>query len=161
MDSLHSDDLIVLESVFKKYDNLNRGYLDSNQFIIFLIRLGKHVKELNKITKMSAIAVFSFIDKNSDGKLNFNEFCNWWIAIPSQRYSYFVGEKGELLRKSYKLYCEYSTSSFENNGMTIIQFEKMMDELEIEYDEEDFDALDKDCNGLLSFQEFCKWLKWF
>jgi Ca2+-binding EF-hand superfamily protein len=161
MNSLSSDDLIVLDSVFKKYDKLNRGYLDLDQFILFLVRLGKHVIELRKVTKSSAIAVFSFIDKNSDGKINYEEFSSWWGYNASQRYSYFTGEKSELLKKSYNLYCEYSTSSFEKNGINIMEFEKMMDEFKIEYDEEDFDKLDKDEDGLLSFQEFSLWLNWF
>jgi Ca2+-binding EF-hand superfamily protein len=164
MNSLSSDDLIVLDSVFKKYDKLNRGYLDLDQFILFLVKLGKHVKELKKIKENTAIAVFSFIDKNSDGKINYEEFCNWWgLSNSSERYSYFTGEKSELLKKSYELYCKYSTtSSFEKNGIAIMQFEKMMDEFKIDYnEEEDFDKLDKDEDGLLSFQEFCLWLNWF
>ncbi|MBL4615317.1 MAG: EF-hand domain-containing protein [Magnetovibrio sp.] len=172
MDTLPPDDLIVLDSVFKKYDTDNSGYLDLKQFTLFLVRLGKHVKELRKVTILAAEAVFALIDKDTDGKIDFHEFCKWWNTDASQRYGYFTGEKGKLLRKSYNLYYKYSSSSDvhpatgvsspnKNSGMTIVQFERMMDTLGIEYTEGCFDALDDDNDGVISFEEFCRWLNWF
>ena len=158
MDIISSDDLTVLKSVFGKYDTDGSGYLNLKEFILFLIRLGKHVNELKKVSSETASAVFALIDKNSDGKINFHEFCEWWNTGESKRYGYFAGEKKKLLRKSYDLYRKYSSSS---GGITSIQFEKMMDSLEIEYNEEDFDSLDMDRDGTLSFEEFCCWLDWF
>jgi len=164
MEILSSDDLAVLESVFKKYDFRGSGYLDIEQFTLFLVRLGKHVKELKKVSSETTIAVFALIDRNTDGKINFNEFCEWWSTDESRRYGYFTGEKKRLLRKSYDLYRKYSsndTSITRKSGMTLAQFGKMMNTLKIEYTEEDFDALDEDDNGTLSFEEFCRWLNWF
>lgn len=159
MNILSSDDLTVLKSVFKKYDSDGNGYLNLKEFILFLVRLGKHVKELRKISSETASAVFALIDKNGDGKINFHEFCEWWNIDTSNRYGYFTGEKKELLKKSYGLYRQYSSK--DGSGLTFEQFGKMMDTLGIEYDEEDFDSIDTDYDGILSFEEFCRWLNWF
>lgn len=159
MDLFSSDDLTVLKSVFGKYDTDGSGYLNLKEFTLFLVRLGKHVKELKKVSPEIASAVFALIDKNGDEKINFQEFCEWWNIDASKRYGYFTGEKKELLRKSYNLYYKYSSSS--ERGMTFENFGNLMDTLGMEYDEEHFDSLDIDHDGTLSFEEFCNWLNWF
>ena len=161
MDLSYPDKPTIIKSVFEKYDSRKKGYLNREEFIFFLVHLGKHVKELDKITDKTAVAVFSLIDKNSDGKINFDEFCSWWNMDVSKRYGYFIGEKKNLLRKSYDLYSKYSTSCSGRKYMTLINFEKMMEDLKIDYSEECFDSLDNDGDGILSFEEFCLWLDWF
>ena len=158
MDQINSDDISVLRSVFRKYDKDNNGYLTPEEFTLFINRLGKHVKTIKKVTPETMKAFFALIDENSDGKIDFNEFCNWWNTDEDKRYGYFSEEKAKLLRKSYNL---YKTFCSDENGMTIYQFGRLMDTLEIEWEEEDFDSLDQDENGLLSFEEFCRWLNWF
>ena len=157
MTNLSENDVIILRSVFDKYDLDKCGSLDCHQFALLLARLGKHVKELKNIDDDTSLALCAFLDDNSHGKLSFNEFCTWWSKNAPQRYSYFTEETSKLLRKAYGLYQKYTN----NGGMNYLQFEKMMGELQISYTDDDFDALDQNEDGTLSFSEFCSWLNWF
>lgn len=154
--NLSDEDLLILRSAFKKYDRENKGYLTQVQFALFLSRLSNHVEELKGLEYEEAVMVFKLLDKDSDDKLNFQEFCNWWSQ--EDKYQYFCGEKSKLLRKAYNLYIKYAESE---NGMSYNQFEKMMDELNITHSEFEFDELDSTGNGVLSFVEFVNWLHWF
>ncbi len=149
------DDETVLRAVFNKYDTKKTGYLSLQQFILLITRLGKHVRELRGVEFAEARSAFALFDKDSDGKLNYAEFANWWTS--ENRYSYFSGEKAILLRKAYALYTKYTNGE----AMTISKFSEMMEALGITYSEADFDALDKNEDGLISFDEFCQWLEWF
>ena len=149
------EDLVVLKTVFKKYDTDNTNYLDLKEFTKFITTLSNSAKEIEKVSVKTAKAVFTLIDENVDGKINFQEFCRWWNT---DRYEYFRGEKKKLLRKSYEIYRKYSSSS---GGITPFRFEEMMEALGIEYSEELFYSMDTNSDGILSFEEFCKWLNWF
>jgi Ca2+-binding EF-hand superfamily protein len=158
MAHIDKDDLDILRSVFNRYDKSRTGSLSSSEFVLFLTRLGKHVKELEQIGNTEIIsvakAVFALFDKDCDGRMTFDEFCLWFNS--SENCSYFTGEKAFLLRKAYDLY-----TSASSGRMTHSQFNDLLDKLGIEHTEYDFDALDNDEDGLLSFSEFCNWLNWF
>lgn len=151
-----NDDQAVLRAVFNKYDTKGVGYLTLQQFILLITRLGKHVSQLRGTEFAEAQSAFALFDKDSDKKLSFSEFSDWWTS--EDRYSFFSGEKAELLRKAYVLYSKYTQGEA---AMTISKFSEMMEALEISYSETDFDALDKNEDGLISFDEFCQWLDWF
>jgi len=157
MASLNDDDLAILRSAFNRYDRDHTGSLSSSEFVLFLTRLGKHVKELKGVETSTAKAVFAFLDKDADGRMTFDEFCMWWLDDASGRYGYFTGEKSRLLRKAYDLYSTHASSG----GMTYHQFDNLLDQLGIEHTDYDFDALDENDDGVLSFPEFCEWLQWF
>lgn len=158
MSFVSNDDLAVLRSAFNKYDEDKSGSLSNSEFIMFLKRLGRYVNDLKGVEESTANAVFALLDKNADGRLTFNEFCTWWISDASEKYTYFTGDTAPLLRKAYNL---YKLSTRGEGRMSYNQFENLLDKLGIEHTDYDFDDLDQDEDGLLSFPEFCDWLNWF
>ena len=164
MSALSREDVAVLKATFKKYDKNHTGTLSLCQFTLFLSRLSKHVTELRGIVMQEAAAAFNLLDCDRDGALSFEEFCDWWARGESERYSYFIGDKGQLLKKAYAMYIKYTLSNSQDDQpqpMTYDQFERMMEELGLPHSEYDFDDLDQDDDGLLTFDEFCEWLNWF
>nr|QBK86007.1 MAG: EF-hand domain pair protein [Marseillevirus LCMAC101] len=158
MSTLDEDEITILQAVFNKYDVSNTGYLSIDEFVRLLLGLSKHVRELKEIEMKKASAVFTYLDKDVDGKLSFTEFETWWNK--QNKYDIFCGEKALLLRKAYQLFSNYtkdSETSLSNSG-----FNEMMKELGLPTcDEMCFDDLDLDNDGKLSFEEFCDWLHWF
>lgn len=157
---MNEEEIEILQSVFNKYDTDQRGYLTPHQFTLLISRLGRYIKELRGVEFSTAQAVFGLLDTDGDKRISFDDFVGWWRSEDedSQRYSYFIGEKGKLLRKAYGLYSSYVS---ETGNMTYLQFNNMMDELGLEHDEYTFDLLDVNDDGLLSFSEFLQWLNWF
>lgn len=154
------DDITILKSVFNKYDQDASGWLNNHQFTLLLARLGKYVPELKGVEIEVTNAVFAYLNVNGDGKMSFDEFQKWWYSRCKKptSYSYFMGKKGQLLRKAYTLYKKYTGISI---NMSYEQFNKMLDEMKITHGDDEFDRLDQDNNGVLSFSEFCNWLDWF
>jgi len=151
-----NDNRAILRAVFNKYSTKGSGYLTLQQFVLLVTRLGKHVSQLRGVEFTEAQSAFALFDKDADKRLSFSEFSNWWTS--EDKYSYFSGEKAVLLRKAYALYSEYTNGEA---GMSISRFSEMMETLKISYSDMDFDRLDKNEDGLISFDEFCQWLDWF
>lgn len=152
-----SDEYLLLRSVFDKHDKGAKGYLTKLEFIVLIKRLTKHIKSLqNTNIKEEISATFSLFDKNGDGVMTFEEFKRWWYN--KEKYSYFIGEKADLLKKAYSLYQHYSSREL---GMTLDELKTMLTELNIRYKLDDFERLDIDGDGIVSFKEFCEWLEWF
>jgi len=145
----------VLRAVFDKYDKKGKGYLTHKQFVLLIDRLSKYIPELRGTQLKEAETAFVLFDKNSDRKLDFSEFSDWWNT--TNRFSFFFGKKAKLLRKAYTLYAKYTQSS----EMSLSEFMTMMEELGIPASLSDFNMLDESGNGTLNFFEFCKWLNWF
>jgi len=155
---MNNEEVEILKSVFNKYDTDKTGYLTPQQFTFLISRLGRHVKELKGVEFSTAQAVFGLLDTDGDKRLSFDDFVEWWRSEDSERYSYFADEKSKLLSKAYNLYSTYVS---ETGNMTYLQFNNMMDELELDHGDYDFDILDTNDDGLLSFSEFVNWLNWF
>lgn len=145
----------VLRAVFNKYDTDKSGYLSPQQFIFLVSRLSKHVPELQGVEFSNAQTAFVLFDKDADQLLSFSEFKDWWSS--NDKYTFFSGEKAVLLRKAYALYTEYT----QGGTLNLSKFSEMMESLGITYNDSDFDILDKDKDGRISFDEFCRWLNWF
>ncbi len=159
MNSFSDKDLAILRSVFDKFDINKSNSLSLTQFINILVKLQKVIPGMDKDEFKIATAVFTLYDKDNTGSLSFEEFCGWWkseylVYNKGKSLSHFLGKKKELLLKAYDLYKKYS----EKDGLTYNGFFEMLDNLNIVYDEDDFDRLDKDFDGILSFNEFCFWL---
>lgn len=159
MNNLPPHEVSVLRTAFDRYDTDKTGKMSPKQFILFLNQLSKHVPELKGCEFGEGVAIFAILDKDRDGFMSFEDFCAWWASPDAERYKYFTREKSELLDKAYRLYTSYSSEN--GTEMSYHQFNEMMDELGISYDDYTFDALDKDEDGILSFEEFCTWLNWF
>lgn len=155
---MEDEEIDILRSVFNKFDFEKSGYLSPQQFTFLILRLGKHIKELEGVEFSTAQAVFHLLDTDGDNQISFKDFVDWWRSPEARKYSYFTGEKGKLLRKAYQL---YSSHVSDKSNMTYSQFNNLMEELNIRYSEYDFDALDTNGDGLLSFCEFINWLNWF
>lgn len=149
------DSVTVLHSVFKRYDVNNTGYLDVSQFVNLISHLRKYIPQLKNTKKDTITAIFALMDKNLDNKIDFNEFSKWWNN--SKSCEMFAGENAAKLKKAYSL---YQTNSSENK-MTHEQFTDMLKELNLSYSYEDFYILDQNSDGIMSFSEFCDWLRWF
>lgn len=151
-------ELFLLRHVFRKHDNDDSGYLSVDQFVNLIESVSRHAPEINATAIRPSVsqAVFSYIDKNDDGKMSFQEFYLWWTS--PNRFRFFIGEKPSLLSKAYELFSRYSggmkTLSYNN-------FERLLDDLNIPHDDQTFDALDEDGDGLMNFTEFVDWLGWF
>lgn len=145
----------VLRSVFDKFDSDKTGTLSVQQFTRLVTRLSKHVPELKNTEFKELRAAFSLFDTNSDGKIEYEEFKNWWYH--DKKYELFVGEKAKLLERAYQLFISFSI----DNKMTEDEFEKMMISLKLTYTREDYIKLTSSSDGVLDFQKFCNWLEWF
>lgn len=151
------DNHTVLESVFNKYDRDKSGGLTVNEFALLLKDLSKHVPEVRGIEPIKARAIFSLLDKNADGSLNFSEFASWWNQ--QDKYRMFCGEKARLLRKAYWLFSSHTSSK---SLMNHEEFNLLLLQLGMNsVGELNFIELDTDNDGGLSFEEFCHWLNWF
>ena len=143
----------LLRCVFDKYNINKDGYLCYSEFKRFIIRLAKHT---NVNTNQDSIKyAFAYLDTDGDGRLSFDEFKSWWLK--EGKYDIFCGTKSILLRKAYKLYQTYTS----DDKMSLSNFRQMMVDMGIDFEEEEFYNIDIDKNGILTFDEFVKWLRWF
>jgi Ca2+-binding EF-hand superfamily protein len=154
---MEEDEYLILRSVFDKYDKGRKGYLSKLEFVVLVRRLSKHIKSLQNVDMKGEIsAVFNLFDINGDGVMTFEEFKKWWYD--REKYSYFIGEKAELIKKAYSLYQHYASKEL---GMSLDELKYMLTEMGIDHKATDFEKLDTDGDGIFSFREFCDWLEWF
>lgn len=144
----------LLKSVFDKYDSDKSEYLTYKEFRRFIYGLAKHTNiDTSEISIKSA---FALLDGDGNGKITFDEFESWWIK--ENKYDIFCGTKNMLLRKAYSLYKQYTS----DRNMTIEDFSRMMKDLDLEFDREEFENLVNNSGvGYLTFEQFVRWLRWF
>jgi len=149
----------ILKKVFNKFDVNKSGFLKRDQFEKFIRKLGTTTSTLTHLShalSKDINAVFDYIDTDMDNKLNINEFGAWLGR--ADKYTLFV-EKKSLLLKAHTLFFSYVDAP--QKGLPYFKFEDMMENLNINHEEDAFDNLDDNNDGLISFFEFCMWLKWF
>ena len=130
--------------------------MTSAQFIRFLTVLSKHVDSLQSVEMEQTTAAFQLLAKDPSEGMSYNDFRRWWLS--SDRYGYLIGEKAVLLRKAYQWYKINASSK----GLTHEEFRCMMERLNLKLSTSaTFDEIDQNCDGIVSFSEFCDWLKWF
>jgi len=174
-DSDEKNEGIVIE-VFKRFST--HGIMSRKQFNNVVTSLYQYVQELkskHENTREENIDAVYYLFRNSNG-MDKECFKSWWSH--PDKFLYF-GKKSRNLIKAYKLYRKYSTLNknsdvnfhgasikVDDRTMDIKEFTKLLEDLGLterddEIQEEEFDLVDADGDGILSFKEFCDWLKWF
>lgn len=161
--ALLNDNDLMLKAIFAKYSEPSRGvsgttteksYMKKGQFILMISKLSQRIKELEKIDIECIEAVFYLIA--GDSILDFGEFERWWLS--GSKFFYFTDQDARgKLQKAYKLYRKYAT----DDKVNLEGFLRLIGDLKLIGTPDDFDDLDVDDDGLLSFREFCDWLRWF
>lgn len=155
-------ELSTLKKVFSIYsitpsNPRDEYFMNVIQVQKFLGELASYNPVLKSVDDELVKAFFSLVDVNVDGKIFFEEFVEWWRGDSRERYEVFKPEKRELLRKAWRIFHRFSIG----NVIPYRKFEGLMGYLNTPHSSIDFDILDINNDGVLSFSEFCDWLKWF
>ena len=152
MNSYFSEDIpeVVIKSLFTKYDTDEDGHLSTSEVRQFLSNdLGMKPDEVK--------AVALLMDKDADHEISFLEFAHW------------VRNAGHVIKDNSKYFllkraAEYFMKVDKDNNRTLDEAEvkNLIVALgaRIELLEEQFQAMDKDGNGRITFDEFLRWLNW-
>jgi len=150
---MEDDEIDVLKSIFGAFDG-KTGYLTYKQFVSFITALSAHEKELDISEPYTINSVYKYLDKDGDDKLSFSEVYKWW-TMP-KKYEFFSEKSSALINKANKLYSAHA----KNTKMTYEEFEQLLEYLKVDHQESTFDQIDKNEDGLMSFDEFFDWLGW-
>jgi len=154
----NDQELEYLREVFKRLNSDGSGNLSLKDFTDLINIFAKQVPEIEFLDTIVIDGVFSYFDIDHDKRLSFQEFYSWWIS--PNRFKFFIGDVARLMKKARQLYSTYSKKN-NNKGISFKEFETLMEELEIPYNNDSFDNLDTNEDGLMNFPEFVDWLKWF
>jgi Ca2+-binding EF-hand superfamily protein len=154
--NVETKEIEFLKKVFKKFDANNTGHLSADQYTKFVKTLSKQIPEL-EIDAQICEAIFASLDKDRNGVLSFEEIRQWWVT--HDKFKNFIGKRAELMKKARALFLKYSGTNVKK-GMNFSEFEKLLMDHKINHDESAFDLIDKDEDGLISFNEFIEWLNW-
>jgi len=148
------DEEVMLKRVFDKFDKTRGGYLTADQFIEFIKILSAHIPELKGHDAYTIKSIYKYMDKNGDSKLSFSEIYNWWLS--PKKYTLYTANSVKLITKANKLYSSYAKKS----QLTYDEFEELLTYLKVQHEDCEFDDIDRNGDGLLSFCEFFDWLGW-
>lgn len=154
----------TLQKTFRIYEITpalagERPFMNATQLHRFFVDLGKHVVALQHVNEEFSKAFFALINVSSTGKLTFEEFVGWWRGEFSKRgrYDLFPPPKRRLVVEAWRLYHRFTIG----NTIPYRMFDNLMSYMKVTYADTDFDYLDTNSDGVLSFSEFCSWLRWF
>lgn len=138
-----------------------KPFMNLISFTTFLKDLSKFETVLQDKSDEFFKAFFTYVDENCDNKIYFGEFTCWWKGDTSTsqttRYKPFADENKDLFMKAWRLYNKFTIGHF----IPYRRFKYVMNALNIQYSDYDFDIIDTNSDGVISFSEFCEWLKWF
>lgn len=155
MSAEFGDYLII--KVFNRFDKDMKGYLTRDEFYRFIQTLSSLFdKKMCISNEMFSNALFDYLNTNGKHKLRYNDFLKWWSLSNEKRYHFFVPDNKKKIIKAHRLYRYYTKSK----DMNYHEFMNMVAEMNLNYSDYDFDILDRDRDGLLSFREFCDWLRY-
>ena len=155
----------IVKKVFKKYAGGSKT-MSLKQFTNVIANLSLHLKGISTEKDNIDAVYYFFISGKS--QMDLDCFKRWWLS--PDKISFF-GKKSRNLLRAFKLYKKYS--SIRKKGeisdirkMDIKEFTMLLEDLGLtekddEIQEEEFDLVDTDGDGTLSFREFCDWLSWF
>jgi len=145
----------LAEVVFSKYDKDQDGYVDKDELQHLCMEMGTRLSEdeLNLAVKI--------LDTDGDNKIQFNEFKIWWET--NDRFARLRRSEAEIAFLNGVL---ASFITFDTNGDGVIDFEEFKNlhtvlgstGYHVHSQQEDWDDMDRDHNGHISFNEFVDWL---
>ena len=77
----HDTDIGKMRSAFTQFDKDQSGALDPIELALLAEKLG------SEMSKDQLYAIFCLLDINKDGKIEFDEFCKWWVGDSEVDYS--------------------------------------------------------------------------
>lgn len=148
------DEIEVLKSVFEEFSEGSTGYLTQKQFINFINALSIHEKNLVTSDPYTINSVYKYLDKDGCNKLFFREVCNWWLS--PKKYEFFSENSAKLINKANRLFSTHAKDA----RLTYEEFDELLQSLKVDHNESTFDEIDRNGDGLMSFNEFFDWLGW-
>jgi Ca2+-binding EF-hand superfamily protein len=155
----------IVKKVFKKYAAGSRT-MTLKQFSNVIANLSLHLTAISMKENNVDAVYYYFISGKSE--MDLDCFKKWWLHPDKIA---FFGKKSKTLLKAFKLYKKYSSirkkgETLDIRKMDIKEFTILLEDLGLtekddEIQEEEFDLVDTDGDGMLSFREFCDWLDWF
>ncbi|XP_062507045.1 uncharacterized protein LOC134183505 [Corticium candelabrum] len=143
--------------VFKKFDVDGSGFIDAKELGRMAYYLGY------KLTEGEILAAIDKLDKNGDGKINCEEFSEWWKEGDDTRFSQLdLPEKSEKeLKDAIDLFKYYDTDM--SGYIDCKEFKAVHENLKTSYSmtdscDEAKKQMDKNSDGKISLQEFVSWL---
>ena len=140
--------------IFDICDRMHRGYIIPRHFATFL-QLMTNGKVVPTRRQAEAFIVYQC------GKTRFSyESFERWFESP-HNFDMVASDKIVLLDKAYTLYHYYTNKDSEMN------YKQFIDMIHAEYKThqmigiDQVRLLDRNEDGIISFKEFCDWLKWF
>lgn len=143
---------IVLKSLFTKYDTDGSGQLNRSELH------GLFVQDLG-LSKEQAEAYCYLLDKDGSGSISFEEF-NTWLKSGEKFKNINDSSRYHRLNKAVAMFKDYDKDN--SGALDIEEFEKLFIAFggKKENVSSGLKELDKDGNGVISFQELMRWLRW-
>ncbi|XP_002167840.3 uncharacterized calcium-binding protein B0563.7 [Hydra vulgaris] len=144
--------VIVLKSLFLKYDSDRNNYLNRDELKALFI------EDLGFSTEQCEVYVF-LLDKDGNNKISFEEFVSW---LRSSEHFKNISNKPryQRLKKAVEMFKKFDVDN--NQSLDRDEFKRLFTSLN--GDPPKLDAalaeLDRDGNNRISFEEFLRWLNW-
>ena len=145
----------LCEVVFRKYDEDKDGAVSQAELNKLCMEMGARLSEDELKIALKVL------DTNGDGKIEFDEFKVWWES--QDRFERLRRNEAELAFLNGVL---TSFMSFDTNKDGLIDREEFKNVYQVlsqsgyptHSEQEDWDAMDRDHNGIISYSEFVDWL---
>ncbi|EFC35838.1 predicted protein [Naegleria gruberi] len=159
----HCTSRSVIHSLFKKYDQDNSNSINISEMKnLFVADMGINFSDDN------LMAIQMYMDKDSDGKISFDEFFNYWTTIVKNDEDIVTKPESSerLYRLTYAALLFKNTDTSGNRQISREEFVSFYQQLYNNYSANMADIdyalnyIDTDKSGSLSFQELINWLRW-
>lgn len=146
---------IVIQSLFRKYDQDGNGVLQKNEMMSLL-------REDMGLDAKKSENVLAAVDKDGDGNVTFEEFFQWLRDTKSIEMINESDEKANryyYTRKAVEYFKKYDKD--ENGFIDGEELKLLLKDINYKHSVQvALENMDKDGDGTVSFPEFLKWLNW-
>jgi Ca2+-binding EF-hand superfamily protein len=143
---------VVLQSLFRKYDLNQNGFLEEEELRSLLEQdLGMNPDQADVFTLL--------IDKKGEHKVSYSEFVDWLHS--DERYRCINDtSRFHLISKAVELFRQFDSN--DNGSLDRREFLRLVRSLGYQHvnNNIEFQKMDNDGNGVISFWEFLRWLNW-